>query len=761
MSAGFQENDRDSYHGHILYGSSRRSRAGFQENDEDSCHGHSLDGSFRSSRAGASPDRRSCTSASSMSLRLSRRAFKGLKYYEKTVIDSEIFSDNIKDWVLDRSHKHPTNRKLLFRSPFLADELCKLDYALEGVLFQQLFRMPYSLNFSDGAKECQFLALEDFLYTIVNGLWHTFWHKTGPLPFFVSCPRRPGYKFYSVEKAVSTGRVGRLCGAGIIAKSEDILEVQWGNVVELALFKADILCENDMSLSASAICDALFYGFHILLSRSLSKLNIFSSDPIYLLVLDSKYGAVVRFAGDTSKLETNPSNPYSSVARWIKVHAEVSVSPVHRIWNRLGNPNWGDLGTLHLLLATFNSIVQWKGPPRKSIASLAADHSLRLQRRRMECNALVPTRDICIGEGEIFELGYETDCLFKEKSSSLKLKPGSVVTLEDPKWQKGFQIQEMVPNGAYMSYVAISVGHPSKLLTLCVGAHPSKLESSWEAMSLWYQVQRQTKVLNTMKQRGISSKFLPEILASGRIVHPGPCRKQNSRDRCDHPLCGAPVLVTSPLGEAISSVISQYGSFSPSEALRLCKDCLTALRDVALAHIQHGDICPENILQIDDSMSGLGSFYVLVSWGHAILEDRDSPAMNLQFSSMHALRHRKLCPSSDVESLVYLLYFVCGGTMQQQDSIESALQWRERCWSKRLFQQHLGEVSTLLKAFADYVDSLCGTPYPVEYDFWLNRLNQAMTGPDKGKAIDRVEISLKLEDVAESSGTSGGDAFSL
>jgi hypothetical protein len=85
------------------------------------------------------------------------------------------------------------------------------------------------------------------------------------------------------------------------------------------------------------------------------------------------------------------------------------------------------------------------------------------------------------------------------------------------------------------------------------------------------------------------------------------------------------------------------------------------------------------------------------------------------------------------------------------------LQWRERSWAKRFIQQQLGEVSALLKAFADYVDSLSGTPYPVDYDIWLKRLNRAVDGSDdRGKMIKEVAITLRLEDVAESSGTSGG-----
>jgi len=60
-----------------------------------------------------------------------------------------------------------------------------------------------------------------------------------------------------------------------------------------------------------------------------------------------------------------------------------------------------------------------------------------------------------------------------------------------------------------------------------------------------------------------------------------------------------------------------------------------------------------------------------------------------------------------------------------------------------------------LKAFADYVDSLCGTPYPVDYEIWLRRLNRALHGEDHGKWIDNSAPTGRNDDVAESSGTSG------
>ncbi|KAK9292305.1 hypothetical protein L1049_020270 [Liquidambar formosana] len=762
--SGSQQNDLDLSPGQSLEGSFRKFRSGFQQNDLDSSPGQSLDGSFRKSNSGISAHSASGNSASSKFIPTSRRVFKGLKDYSRKLVDLELFTQSLQDWVQENSWADSANGEQSFRSPFLIDELRKLDFALEGVLFQQLFRMPCSPYTSDDNKEDEYLALEEFLHAIVNGLWRTFWHKSGPLPFFVSCPRHPGSKFYTVEKAIARGRIGGLCGAALISKTGSDLHVHWDQLVEFALFKPNILQGNESGFSCSTICEALFYGFHILLSRSLSKYNTVGSDSIFLLVLDSKFGGVVKFGGDLGKLELNSSNPYQSVVDWIKLHAEVSVSPVDRIWNKLGNANWGDLGTLQLLLATFYSIVQWNGPPRKSIASLASDHSLHLQKRRIEYrlveneNKLVPFQQAS-HQGEIVELDHDDNPSFRKQALRLKLKQGEVLLLDDQRQgQKGFQIQESLLGGNCFSYSAISLEYPTELLTLYVGAHPSRLEPSWEDMSLWYQVQRQTKVLNILKQQGISCKYLPEIIASGRILHSGHCKKQKPGGRCDHPWCGTPILVTSPVGEPLSSIVARDGPFSLEEAIRCCRDCLAGLRYAAMASVQHGDICPENIIRVT-GMQGAGDsyFYVPVSWGRAVIEDRDSPAINLQFSSSHALQHGKLCPASDAESLVYLLYFVSGGTMQQQDSIESALQWRERCWAKRFIQQQLGEVSALLKAFADYVDSLCGTPYPVDYDIWLNRLNRAVDGSTgRGKQIEEVAVTMRLEDVAESSGTSGG-----
>lgn len=636
---------------------------------------------------------------------------------------------------------------LLFKSPFMLDELQQLDYALEGVLFQQLVRMPYSHYATDNSRKEQFFALEDFLRTIADGLWRTFWQKPGPLPFSTSCLCHPGSRFCSIETAISNGRLGGLVGVAVSAKLGSNLQTQWDHVLELALFKSDITSRTNAGISTRTVCEAIFYGFHILLSRTLSRLDAVITSSVHLLVLDSKFGGIIKFGGNLTRLEIDPCNPYSSVAEWIKNHAEINVSPIERIWNKLGNPNWGDLGTLQLLLATFNSIVQWKGPPKKLIASLAADHSLRLQKRWMQYGDHS-------NQGEILESGCNDNHSFKKQDSRLKLNPGEVILLEDSQERKGFQIKEILHVTNCLSYSVVSLDHPLGLLTMYVGVHPSRLEPSWEGMSQWYNVQRQTKVLNLMKQNGISSKYLPELIASGQILHPGLCSKPNVGDRCDHPWCGTPVLVIFPAGETLSSIIARAGPLSAEEALRCCRDVLTAFRSAALTNIQHSEISPENVVRVDSPRTE--PCYVLLSWGRALIEDCDSPAIHIHFSSLYALQYRKLCPSSDVESLIYLLYFVSGGSMQHLDSIESALKWRERNWAKRKFQHHLGEVSALLKAFADYVDNLCRTPYPVDYDIWLRRLNRAVHGFDRGKSVERVEVSLRPEDVAESSGTSGG-----
>jgi hypothetical protein len=224
-------------------------------------------------------------------------------------------------------------------------------------------------------------------------------------------------------------------------------------------------------------------------------------------------------------------------------------------------------------------------------------------------------------------------------------------------------------------------------------------------------------------------------MASSRwVIHPGTCNKPNSNGNCGHPWCSTPILVTSPVGQTISNLI-QNGLFGVEDAMRCCHDSLSALAAVASPGIHHSDIRPENVICVGNGSSH--PYFVLIGWGHAsaILEDRDRPIMNLFFSSTFVLEEGKLCAGSDAESLMYLLYFSCGGVCPELDSVESSLQWRETSWSRRVIQQKLGDVSVVLKAFADYVDSLCGTPYPMDYNIWLKRSRRTING-DHGKEVD-------------------------
>ncbi|KAM0052552.1 putative protein kinase-like domain superfamily [Helianthus debilis subsp. tardiflorus] len=659
---------------------------GSSQYDLGSVGGQSLDGSFRKTESVISS--RSGTS--------SKQGFKATKEIARNLTDIDLFTQHLEEWVTDHS----------FMSPFALDELQNLDFALESVLFQQLHRMPCSPQSTHTSKEQEFLALEDFLHAITDSLWHSLWDENGPSPYSIWCPRYSGSKFYTVEKAIARRRLDSLCGAALVSRNESDPHVRWDQVVHFAVYRHNIINENELTMSSSSICKALFYAARILLSRTLSKYTSASNDCVYVLVLDSSFGGV------------------------------------DRIWNKLGNANWRDLGCLQIVLATYYSIVQWCGESRRSITSLATDHGRRLHQRRVE------RRLVGDSEKAIIPVDYDAESVkIVEKhiqDHRLKLEKGEILELEAV--QDRFQIQELLQGWNGCCYEAFSLEFPTEPLMLYVGAHPTRLEPSWEDMSLWYQVQRQTKILNIFADQGICSKNLPQIVSNGRILHSGTCTRQSPKGRCDHPSCGTPILVVHPIGQPLST---KSIPFTSDDAIRCCRDCLSALKSAKSANVQHGDICPENIITTN-------GFYVLVSWGRAVLDDKDTcPAVNLQFSSAYALQHGKLCPSSDAESLVYVLYYICGGKMasqEQVDSIESALKWRERCWRKRVIQQYLGEVSSLLKAFADYIDGIVGTPYSVDYDVWVERFNKVVDGGrNRGKVVE-VEQAVRVEDVGESSG---------
>ncbi|RZC46797.1 hypothetical protein C5167_039748 [Papaver somniferum] len=562
------------------------------------------------------------------------------KEFLRKFVDSGILTASLEDWFSELSQTS-LPKKPVFDVLFELKDLQKFDYALEGVQFQQLIRMPNTVyaSTSDAMAATTYLAIEDFLHAGVKGLWETFWNQDGSLPFSVACLHHESFKFYHAEKAIASGKLGGICAMTIILKDTWHPHGKRDQILELALVRPDI-----------------------------------------------------------------------------------RMSSIDRIWNKLGNANWGDIGARQALLATFHCIFQFAGLPKQSIDDLAAARSSHLQFRRAERH---------VGNGRVngngvFRFQQSSVCpeiveLHDESKQVINLEAGSILWLEDSNWQKGFQINEVFSDGELPFYSATPVEEPGKALFLYVGSHPSQLEPALEDMTLWYQVQRQTKILTLMKQNGLASKYLPQLVASGVIIHPGQCRRPSSGANCDHPWCGTPVLVTNPVGELVSELVSDQ-RFGPDEALRCCHDCLSALSTASSAGIRHGDIRPENVIRVSSGVRH--PYYVLIGWGHAIIEERDRPTMNLHFSSTYALQEGKLCSASDAESLIYLLYFSCsgGGLLPKLDSVEGALQWREKAWSRRLIQQKVGEISAILKAFADYVDSLCGTPYTMDYEIWLRRM---------------------------------------
>ncbi|KAK3032312.1 hypothetical protein RJ639_035917 [Escallonia herrerae] len=693
---------------------------------------------------GGSPDGESVGSGTKRSSVSSGGRPRDCKEFLRRFVDNGILARNLEDW-FEELTENSASKAPKFDVPFELIDLQKFDYALEGVSFQQLIRMPTAVSAStSGAVDATaYLAIEDFLHASAKGLWEAFWVQDEAMPFYVACLNNTNLKFYQAEKAIADGKLGGLCAAALMLKNPRHPHARWDDILELVLLRPDIRSftdGNDCKPSLAIISEALFFALRILLSRSLSKSNIpLSLNSVFVLLVDSEYGGVMKVEGDLSKLEFGSSNVYECAAEWIKKYARVAVSPIDRIWNKLGNANWGDVGSLQVLFATFHSIAQYVGIPKNSIEDLAADHSSRLQKRRNE-RQLGDTRMNGNGLFRFQQRGLSPEIVEVQEESNnvecetlMTLEVGSVLWLEDSNWKNGYQIHEVLSDGEIPFYIASSVEDGGKRLFLYVGSHHSQLEPAWEHMKLWYQVQRQTKILTVMKQKGLSSKFLLQLSASGRIIHPGQCRRPSSGGNCDHPWCGTPILVTSPVGETVANMV-RLGQFGLDEAIRCCHDCLSALSAAAAAGIRHGDIRPENVIYVKSGVRQ--PYFVLIGWGHAILEERDRPAMNLHFSSTYALQEGKLCAASDAESLVYLLYFCSGGVTPDLDSVEGALQWREMSWSKRLIQQKLGDISAVLKAFADYVDTLCATPYPIDYDIWLRRLKRNVHEDDRGKEID-------------------------
>jgi hypothetical protein len=72
-------------------------------------------------------------------------------------------------------------------------------------------------------------------------------------------------------------------------------------------------------------------------------------------------------------------------------------------------------------------------------------------------------------------------------------------------------------------------------------------------------------------------------------------------------------------------------------AMTVCLLCI-----VCSVGIQHGDISPEHVMRF---VVANGEYdYILTDWGHAVLEERYSPAISPEFCSTSALHEGRLCP---------------------------------------------------------------------------------------------------------------------
>eukprot|EP00250_Pteridium_aquilinum_P012970 c21053_g1_i1 orf=649-2706(-) len=660
-----------------------------------------------------------------------------LEGFLEGLVDSKALHAKLDSWLKERlSIKEDGHREI--DEPFKLEELCQFDHALEGLTFEQVLRMPSSITMDQSSLTEACLAVEDFLDSAVQGLWDTFWRDDGNdlYPFFVAGTNQ-----------MNGASKGPHCAALVAKCDGSEAHVLWEHISEFVLLGGDDL-ESDQygKFPATAlVSQAVFYALHLLLSRRIARLRRSATTvqqnaySVFILVINSQGGGVVKVTGDVSELETNTTQVYDSAAAWVRQHANVAVSTIDKVWNRFGGVNWKDVAALQLVLATFCCMEQCRAPKR-SIAELATQHNFRLlqraEQRRLEVegssNSPAETR---LAESHVEEIEEieEVDEGTTKEPKSLNIEAGTLLWLEDSVGQRGFEVRENLSDGRHFVYTAIALDdalddEAKKLLNVYIGAHPSQLEPSWEDMNTWYQVQRQARILNEMKQRALSSRYIPELVHSGSLLHPGTCAKQTPKGRCYHPWCGIQVLVTFPVGESLHKIFDREGILSSRELLECCHDCLSALQSAQLAGIQHANITPDHVVRV---MGADGEkYHVLVEWGHAIMEEKDSPATSLNFSSTDALQDGKICPVSDIESLIYVLFYLCGGFSPQFDSVESALQWRVRAWARRAIQQVLGEASIVLKAFADYVDNLCGTPYAVDYGIWLSRLNRVLGRED-------------------------------
>ncbi|KAK9937238.1 hypothetical protein M0R45_014041 [Rubus argutus] len=152
MKLGYQQSDFDASLEEILNGSFRKFTSGLLQNDLELSPGHSSNGSsFRRSSSIISTHSVSGNSASSKFTPSKRRVFKGLKDYARKLVDLELFTHSLEDWVLENSCEDSADGEQSFTAPFMMDELHKLDWHWKVFCFS---------NFSGCHVQIMFLVVQ-------------------------------------------------------------------------------------------------------------------------------------------------------------------------------------------------------------------------------------------------------------------------------------------------------------------------------------------------------------------------------------------------------------------------------------------------------------------------------------------------------------------------------------------------------------------------------------------------------------------------
>jgi hypothetical protein len=91
---------------------------------------------------------------------------EGLREFSRKIVNVDAFITEIQEWIEEKLQVLPSG-KTKFHSPFQVDPLRTLDYALVGVSFQQLLRMPVSQSYASSPGKsfyhCNYLFTSEHL----------------------------------------------------------------------------------------------------------------------------------------------------------------------------------------------------------------------------------------------------------------------------------------------------------------------------------------------------------------------------------------------------------------------------------------------------------------------------------------------------------------------------------------------------------------------------------------------------------------------